>query len=174
MASDYNPTLLCLGLPILGLFVFVSAALWAFVQDQSRARQQTDETNALLAQHLASARSQTEFRARIADVLRRRGFEVHMPQNGAEGEDWHTDLIAVAPDGVRWFVFALRYEGAIAPPTVAVAASRAQQHRCARCMLITNGRVQPAARARAAQLDCTLVDREALAAWLRALSAPTA
>jgi len=174
MPVDYNPAMLCVGLPILGLFVFVSAAAWAFVQDQGRARRQADETSLLLAQHLASARSQSEFRTRIAEVLRQRGFEVHIPRSPAEAEDWHTDLIAIAPDGVRWFVFALRYEGALAPPTISIAASRCQQHHCAQCMVITNGRFQAAARVRAAQLGCALVDREALATWLRALNAPAA
>ncbi|MCX7939136.1 MAG: restriction endonuclease [Thermoflexales bacterium] len=171
---DYEPAMLCVGLPILGLFVFVSAALWAFVQDQVRARQRADETSALLAHHLAEARSQAEFRARIAAILEQRGFAAHVPRPPSGAEDWQTDLIAVDASGKRWFVFALRHNGAISAATISVAEARRQLYQCTACMLITNGRFQAAARQRAAQLGCVLVDREQLAEWLRTLSASPA
>ncbi|MCS6773866.1 MAG: restriction endonuclease [Thermoflexales bacterium] len=161
---EVNLAALCVGAPILALFVFVGAALYAFVREQAQ-NQPASDHQSVLAAYDVDRLSQSAFRQLVGEALHRRGYTVVLPQSDAGEGDWGMDLV-LSKEGRRYFALVVHYPRTVSLATVELAEARRKQFGCDSAMVITNGSFQPQAQRRAAALGHRLIDRSALAELL--------
>lgn len=158
-----NPAALCLGLPILGLFVFLLWSGYALAQENGANRQAGAQANEILGATGVDAMSIAVFRAYIAAKLAARGYALE--QLPAQYEDLGMALIA-SKNGVRSAVFVVRSAQPLSMRMAQEAGALKTRAGCDEAWLVTNSSCRKETRALAAQTGCRLMEREALAAWV--------
>lgn len=161
-----DPAALCLGVPILAIFVFLGYVAFAFVKDQADAHQQREKTEALLAPLGLDRMGQAEFHRFVASLLQKQGYTVRTLHPGRDEAASDAALTLTATkDGASYAVCAIRSNKPISPGAIAYANACRTRHGCDRAMVITNTSFRADARKLAQATGCVLVDREAIVGW---------
>jgi restriction system protein len=104
-----------------------------------------------------------EFEHYVAALLKQRGFDAKVI--GTSG-DLGVDIVA-SRAGSRTAIQVKRHTGSVSRRAVSDAVTGKLHYGCDEAMVITNGYFTQGARLLASSTSCTLIDRDALAEWVR-------
>lgn len=158
-----NPAALCLGLPILGLFVFLLWAGYALAQESGANKTAGAQADEILRAAGVDAMTISAFRGYIGQKLLAMGYALEkLPPRD---EDLGMELVA-AKNGKRLAVLAARSGKPLSPRMAQEANALKLRAGCDEAWLVTNSSCRKDTRALAAQTGCKLIEREALAEWV--------
>ncbi|HQV68277.1 MAG TPA: restriction endonuclease [Thermoflexales bacterium] len=158
-----NPAALCLGLPILGLFIFLFWAGYALAQESGAKKTAGAQADEILRGAGVDVMTISAFRSYIGQKLAAMGYTLAPLPPGEE--DLGMSLIA-AKAGRRVAVFVVRSGKPLSPRMAQEANALKARAGCDEAWLVTNSSCRKDTRALAAQTGCKLMEREALAEWL--------
>ncbi|MEI2827826.1 MAG: restriction endonuclease [Dermatophilaceae bacterium] len=158
-----NPAALCLGLPILGLFVFLLWSAYALAQESGANKSAGALADEILKATSVDAMTISAFRGYIGQKLVAKGYALEkLPPRD---EDLGMELVA-AKAGKRIAVLAGRSGKPLSPRMVQEALALQTRAGCDEAWLITNSSCRKDTRALAAAHACKLMEREELAQWV--------
>jgi HJR/Mrr/RecB family endonuclease len=158
-----NPAALCLGLPILGLFIFLLWAGYALAQESGVNKSAGVQADEILKAMGVDAMSISAFRGFIGQKLVVMGYALEkLPPRD---EDLGMELVAVKA-GRRIAVLAARSGKPLSPRMAQEALALKTCAGCDEAWLVTNASCRKDTRAFAAASACRVMEREELAQWL--------
>jgi len=157
-----NPTALCVGLPIVLLFVFFISVIMVFNKGNAEARLHRERIGAALADARVDEMTGKNFRLYVMSVLAQQGYASQIPP---QPHDIGTELVGVQ-GARRVSIEVIHYNKPLTPQSVRMAVENRARLDCTEAMVITNSTFREDARQLAAAEQCTLIDRDGLAEWV--------